>query len=283
MKNIEFYKFQAAGNDFIIIDKEKFLKNKSNNYLKQFVKKICSRKKSVGSDGVLFVEPAVKGGLRMRIFNSDGSEAEMCGNGARCAALWGFIFQKKQTINLYTKAGVIKAYFQKKIKDDFFPFKAKVAIKTSVPYGVKEDIPITILNKKIKVNFVNTGVPHAVIFVEGLEKIDIETIAPKIRFHKKFLPAGVNVNLVEVKARNLLSVRTYERGVEAETLACGTGSIAAAVIYSLKKGKKGSLPEKIKIKTKGDETLAVSFKYLQGKINEVCLEAKASYVYFGKI
>ncbi len=275
MEKIEFYKLQASGNDFILLDnsKAKF----SSAFCKKFARKYCSRKLGIGADGVLVIQPSKKALFRMRIFNADGSEAEMCGNGARSAGLWACLTGKKD-IKFETEAGIIEAKVKGKGS------RAFVKIKTSAPFGLKLDLPLKVSGRKIKVNFINTGVPHAVIFVQGLEKIDVDKIGREIRFHKQFKPAGTNVNFVEIKGKDTLSVRTYERGVEAETLACGTGSIASAIIswFKLNPRIRQKKAVRLSVRTMSKDVLKVTFDLLK-RIDNVWLEGKAYLVYKGKI
>lgn len=249
----------ASGNDFIIIDS-------LSRYLvspKQLAQKMCDRKYGVGADGLLLLEKSRVADIKMRIFNADGSEAQMCGNGARCIAL----YVNKKKVNIETKAGIIES----EVKD------GKVKIKLTNPKDIRLDIPIKINKRNIKVNFINTGVPHVVIFTEGLDKIDILSIARFIRYHRKFAPYGTNVNFIEVLDSNSLKIRTYERGVEDETLACGTGSVAAALIFSLK----ANITNKINMLTQGGEVLKVYFKRTQNNFSDVWLEGKAKILYKG--
>lgn len=282
MADIEFYKLQASGNDFILIDRRKFLKSKNKRALSVFVRKVCQRKKAVGADGVLFIETSKNSDFKMRIFNSDGSEPQMCGNGARCAALWKFLGRSKET-TFDTKAGEITACLNSAKSGRKF-FEAMIKIKMTTPFGFKENISLGILKRKIKVNLINTGVPHAVIFVDGLGSIDVEKIGSAVRSHRFFGPRGANVNFVQPLGRGSIAIRTYERGVEAETLACGTGSVAAALVYSLKREENNSQNrDGVKVKTKGGETLTVDFSRGKKKINDVWLGGKASLAYRGKI
>ena len=203
--------------------------------------------------------------IRMRIFNADGSEAEMCGNGARCVSLW----LKQKVLKIETKAGVIKS----EVKGD------NIKIKLTDPKDIKLDIPIKINNRLLKVNFINTGVPHTVIFVEGLDKIDVVNLGKLIRYHKRFAPAGSNVDFVEALSNNSIKIRTYERGVEDETLACGTGSVASALLYAICYTLYAS--GKVNIHTKSGEVLKVYFNKIDGGFRNVWLEGKAKIVYKG--
>ncbi len=233
MKKIAFYKMQASGNDFVLI--EAILEPKGLSYSK-LAKVICQRKLSIGADGLLVIEPSLKADFRMRIFNSDGSEAEMCGNGSRCAAFWAKIRsgRKNDTITFETKAGIVESKTQNSKPNSGLGNFANVKIKVMNPYGFKQNLALRVFGRELKVNFINTGVPHAIVFVSDLDNIDIEDIGREIRFHKQFSPAGTNVDFVEILDKNFIKVRTYERGVEAETLACGTGSIASAIVSNFK-------------------------------------------------
>lgn len=284
MFDIKFCKLQASGNDFILIDRRRFLGGKKKSFLAALARKICARKKGIGADGLLFIEPSKKYSFKMRIFNADGSEAQMCGNGARCAALWYFIKNNSQSKELKfdTKAGVISASLRESIKVSKNLTTAKIKVKITEPVGFREDLPVKVLGRKIKVNFINTGVPHLVIFVGNLESLDVEGIGRAARFNPLFRPEGANVNFVNIKGKNNIQVRTYERGVEAETLACGTGSVASALVYFLKTKRK-SLSKSIKVETRGGQTLTVSFNWQKGKIRDVWLEGRASFIYQGSL
>ena len=201
--------------------------------------------------------------VKMRIFNADGSEAQMCGNGARCVALYA----GERKVKIETKAGIIAS----EVNDD------NVKIKLTDPKNIKLNIPIIVNNRQLKVNFINTGVPHTVIFVEGLDKIDVVGLGRKIRYHQKFAPAGTNVDFVEPINDNSLKIRTYERGVEDETLACGTGAVASSLIFALKT----DTGNKINVHTRGSEILKVYFNNNDSKISDVWLEGKARIVHKG--
>lgn len=259
MKEINFTKMVAAGNDFVVVDQSHL--PQAFNQFSALAKKICERKYGVGADGLLVMCKSRIAGVRMRIFNADGSEAEMCGNGARCAAL----YSGKQRIE--TKAGIIEAA----IKAD------NVRVKLTDPRNLKLNIPIKVSGRQIRVNFVNTGVPHTVIFVQGLEKIDAKELGRELRFHKQFHPAGTNVDFVEVRNNGYICVRTYERGVEDETLACGTGTVASAIIFAAKSGR----DKLVKVRTKSQEVLKVYFDKKGTKFSNVWLEGKAGIVFKG--
>jgi diaminopimelate epimerase len=264
MKKIDFTKMVASGNDFVVTDVQS--KNSKVKSLNNLARKICDRKYGVGADGLLVLEKSGVADIRMRIFNADGSEAEMCGNGARCVALWA----KSKVIKIETKAGIIDA----EVKGE------SVKIKLTNPKDIKLDIPIRINNRPLKVNFINTGVPHTVIFVEGLDKIDVPNLGRQIRFHGKFAPAGTNVDFAQVLNRSSIKVRTYERGVEDETLACGTGAVASALLYAMRYPLYAT--RRVNVVTKSGETLKVYFEKVRNKFSDVWLEGKAGIAYKGE-
>ncbi len=285
MDKTKFLKFQASGNDFILIDHRKNRVGVKGSFYKSFTKKYCQRKFNVGADGLLVIEPSTKAAFRMRIFNPDGSEAEMCGNGARCAALWASLTKPQiKKINFATKAGIIESeVYVRECKDKKI---YKIKIKMINPFDLKLDVSIKVLNRKLKVNFINTGVPHVVVFVKGLEDIDVNGIGRAIRFHPMFQPEGTNVNFVEVINDNSIKIRTYERGVEEETLACGTGSTASALILKLCQNfvavnRKKSV--NVNVKVMSGEKLKVYFNQDGKKLYNVWLEGGGTLVYKGEI
>ncbi|MEW5758074.1 MAG: diaminopimelate epimerase [Candidatus Omnitrophota bacterium] len=246
----------ASGNDFVIAEGENLGKLAHN---------ICDRKYGIGADGLLVIEKSKIADIKMRIFNADGSEAEMCGNGARCAALW----VNKPQVKIETLAGIIESKIHGK----------NVKIKLTDPVDFKLNIPLLINERKLSVNFVNTGVPHVVIFVEGVDKINVFEIGRLIRYHKAFGPRGTNINFVEVVDDKNIIARTYERGVEGETLACGTGSAASALVASLVHNLN---KKEINVKVRSGEILKIYFKSENSSFKDVWLEGKVKIVYKGE-
>ncbi len=271
MKGIEFTKAVATGNDFVIIDRFKS-RPKPEEDFSILARELCERKRSVGADGLLVVEPSKKGDLRMRVFNPDGSEVAMCGNGSRCVALYarreGLI--KKDTVRIETGAGVIKAV----VKEDDI-----VKVKLTDPKDIKWNFCLTIHKCPYKVSFADTGVPHVVHFVNDIDDIDVKAIGESIRYHKEFSPHGTNVDFVQVVDKHTIKVRTYERGVEDETYACGTGVVASAVIAA----EADKLESPITVETKGGELLSVYFDLVDGHFRNVHLEGRVKLSYEGKL
>ncbi len=285
MKKIAFTKVVASGNDFVVIDESPQSIVHSPQLL---VKNICNRKFGVGADGVLLLEKSKKADFRMRIFNADGSEADMCGNGARSAALYycsqllppmaaprhsavAALSSQLSALKIETRAGIIEA---RVLKDN-------VKIILTDPREYREKISLVINGRKLRVSFINTGVPHAIVFVQGIEQIDVVNIGREIRYHKYFSPAGTNVNFVETVNTTTIKVRTYERGVEGETMACGTGSAASAIVFGCQLSAV-SCRQKINVITQGGETLKVCFNKEADRISDVWLEGRAKIVYKGE-
>jgi len=270
MAKINFTKVVGTGNDFIVVDNRNGNIKKSVKDLSRFAGRVCHRKFSIGADGVLVLERSRKEDFKMRIFNSDGSEADMCGNGARCAVLYarsrGWC---SGSTSFETGAGIIKASVNGGL----------VKLKMTDPSGLVLNKKISIGGKELEYHFINTGVPHAVIFVRDVESFPVKEIGEKVRFHKAFKPAGTNVNFVKMTGHNRIRVRTYERGVEDETLACGTGSVASGIIAHYVK----RIPMPARVLTSSGETLTIYGKLLDDSVSDVYLEGPCRIVYEGGI
>ena len=262
-------KMSGSGNDFILIDNRS--KVVPDSEMTSLTRSLCRRMVSVGADGLIFIEPSDRYDFKWRFFNADGSEAEMCGNGGRCAARFAFlkgIAGKEMTFE--TLAGPIRAWVD----------GAVVKLQLTSPKDQRLNLQIELDGKTIDFDFLNTGVPHTLIWVEDSEKADVTRLGPKIRFHEYFKPAGTNVDFVQLTPAGLLSLRTYERGVEGETLACGTGAVAAAAVAFLK----NRLASPVRVRTRGGEILTV---YLEGQagqgIEQVYLEGAVRLVFQGEV
>lgn len=269
---MNFTKMQAAGNDFVIIDNR--LKKIKRNY-SILAKELCPRKFSVGADGILVVENSNKADFKMLIFNADGSQAEMCGNGARCIAYYCYINKIAQkNMEIETLAGIVKAT----VKTN------KVKLGLPDPKNTKIDFSLKVNNREFDVSYINTGVPHTVVFVSDLDKIDVNTLGKIIRDHKEFLPEGTNVDFVKPKDKYTILIRTYERGVESETYACGTGAVASAIIAGLKNVAESP----VQCITSGGEKLTVYFRKSSqddfvSPVYDVYLEGNAEISFDGTI
>ncbi|MFZ0944757.1 MAG: diaminopimelate epimerase [Syntrophobacteraceae bacterium] len=269
---IRFTKMTGSGNDFIIIDNRALKLTKERG--RELARLACRRKVSVGADGLILIENDVEADFRWQFFNADGSEAEMCGNGARCAARFARLkgIADKDRLSFSTLAGLIEA----QVSGD----RAKVRMPQ--PHGMEIDFPVQLDDCLLRLSFVNTGVPHAVFFADSqaqLDQMDVFERGRSIRFHQRFQPAGSNADFVFVSGPRHISVRTYERGVEAETLACGTGSIAAALLAAAK----NFVSSPVEVLTMSGDTLVIHFEKIsqEAEINfsAVYLEGDAKVVY----
>ncbi len=270
---MEFAKLQGSGNDFILIDNRDgkvYEKLKELGIdLKEFVVKLCQPHTGVGADGLILIEnPKDKqNDFKWQFFNSDGSEAEMCGNGSRCAVRFCYdLGIVDEEVSFETLAGVIKARVLEGGK--------RVKVQLTKPSEPIEKT-LRVEGQNIEGVFINTGVPHFVAPVKGIDNIDVRKLGRAIRFHEEFQPKGTNVNFIEAVGRNRIRIRTYERGVEAETLACGTGATAGAIVAYLK----GIVSEKpIEVLTKSGEVLRIDF---DENLEEVFLDGSVYKVFEG--
>ena len=268
MKHIEFFKASGSGNDFIIIDNRDRIIDEKN--LKNFVVNVCRRKMSVGADGLILIEESGLVDFKWRFFNSDGSQPEMCGNGARCAARFAYLNKiAGSKMSFETIAGIVSA----EVKND------RVKIKMTDPSDLKTDYILDLENGPISLSSVNTGVPHVVIVALNLDDVEVVRLGREIRFHKRYAPSGTNVNFIHQQKDGMIAIRTYERGVEDETLACGTGSVAAAVVTASKSGIKSP----INVMTRSGNSLYIYFKEKEGKIYDTYLEGDARIIYKGEL
>jgi len=264
---IAFTKMSGHGNDFIMINGTDGL---SHSDWSSFAIDVCRRRQSVGADGVIIIAPGERADFAMRIINADGSEAEMCGNGARCAALFAVSQGIVGTpMRFETQAGVIEACVK----------GSHAAVKLTDPTAFDPHITLSVGGERYEVIHVNTGVPHTIVFTERLKNVPVDSLGRDIRYHPRFAPAGTNVDFVTSAGPQRIAVRTYERGVEAETMACGTGAVAAAVA-SVLTGRCGGPP--VKVEMPGG-TLSVSFVMTGTACRDVWLSGPVVTVYTGEI
>ena len=265
---IAFTKMSAVGNDFILID------NRSQEIRLQpaQIARLCDRHRGVGADGLILLLPCASGRADWAwdFFNSDGSSADMCGNGARCFAR----FVRRLTgldkdFRFETRAGLIASRF----KGD------TVTVDLTVPADLRLRQKIDLSTGPAEIHSLNTGVPHAVLFVEDADLAMVHWLGPEIRHHALFAPRGVNVNFVQVLGPGAIRVRTYERGVEGETLACGTGVTASALVAAELRG----FNSPVQVQVRGGDTLAVSFQRENGRFAAVALTGPADFVFEGRI
>src|SRR5437667_6112525 len=264
---LRFTKMNGAGNDFILID------NRAGDiYLdRSQIAHLCDRHRGIGADGILLLEKGSnRADFRMRYFNADGGEAEMCGNGARCFARFANkIAEPMDKISFETQAGVISA----QLVGDL------VTLQMTEPTDLRLNIKVPAANENKTVHFINSGVPHVVIPVPQIDVVDVSREGATIRYHKIFSPKGANVNFIEKCGANKIAIRTYERGVEDETLACGTGIVAGALIFAATENASGP----ITVIARGGDELHVGFEKIDGQFRSVTLTGPAEFVFEGTI
>jgi diaminopimelate epimerase len=265
MNPIHFYKMSGCGNDFIIIDNRSPVIEEKD--LSAFIVGVCRRKMSVGADGIILIENSDTVDFKWRFYNSDGSLAEMCGNGARCVARFAYLNGiTGPDMSFETLAGVVSASVSE---------MGMVKIKMTNPLSLKLDYPLHLRDGKFLISSVNTGVPHAVMVVDNIDETPVKEMGKEIRFHPDFAPAGTNTNFVSVQPDNIVAVRTYERGVEDETLACGTGCVAGALITARKFG----LASPVTLLTRSGGYLRIYFTLHQDAFSDVYMEGDARVIY----
>ena len=265
---LAFTKMNGAGNDFVLLDN----RTRSLRLATAQIVRLCDRHRGVGADGVLLLVPSTTGRADWAwdFFNSDGSIAEMCGNGARCFAR----FIQRATgatgrITFETIAGVITA----ELHGD------RVTVNLTAPQALRLHESVPLRDGPAPVHSVDTGVPHTVLFVPDADLAMVETLGAELRHHPHFAPRGANVDFVQVLAPNSIRVRTYERGVEGETLACGTGVVASALIAARVHG----FTSPVQVRVQGGDTLAVAFQSHADGFSDVRLSGPAEFVFDGEI
>ncbi len=267
---LNFTKMNGAGNDFVVVDNRGLIRELNPDQIAA----LCNRHRGVGADGLLMVEPAQDGAdFRMRYYNADGGEAEMCGNGARCFARFASRLDgsQRQAVRFETPAGLITAEC----------LGEHVRLAMSDPHSYSPPTGVQVNGRELSISFLNTGVPHAVVEVADLASVDVHGDGSAIRHHAHFAPRGTNVNFMCAVAPGHIQIRTYERGVEDETLACGTGVVACALIHHLSSGS----PSPVSVQVKGGDTLTVGFSAIGGvgEFDSVTLTGPADFVFNGSI
>jgi diaminopimelate epimerase len=265
---LEFTKMNGAGNDFVLLDN----RPRKIQISREQVVRLCDRHRGIGADGLIMLEPCASGKAEWawRFFNSDGSTGEMCGNGARCFAK--FVAKKTgqhRDFTFETEAGVIRAELKGEL----------VTVNLTQPQGLRLDERLDLKSGAQVVHSLNTGVPHAVLFVPDADKAIVQECGPEIRRHTHFAPKGTNVNFVQVLGPNRIRVRTFERGVEGETLACGTGVTASALVSS----KVHGFTSPVRVLVQAGDELEVSFRTQDSSFADVRLTGPAQWVFDGKI
>ncbi len=262
----------GAGNDFIVADN----RDGRVRLTRDEIARLCHRQFGVGADGLMLLVPCTSGKAdwAWQFWNSDGSDAEMCGNGARCFARYvqratAWQGSSVTSVTFETAAGVIGAEFEGE----------RVTVNLTPPHGLKLREPVATSAGSLEVSSLNTGVPHAVVFVPDADQAMILERGRELRFHPHFGPRGTNVNFVELKAPGFIRVRTYERGVEGETLACGTGVSASAMIASRVHG----FGSPVRVRVQGGDELRVGFQSRGDAFGDVRLNGPATFVFEGRV
>jgi len=262
---IPFWKMHGAANDFIMVDDREGKFPVSD---RKWLAGIMSRRTGVGSEGVILIQRSRKADFRMRFFNPDGGEVEMCGNGARCVArLAHEIKAAPAVMTIDTVAGILQA----RVKGN------NVCLTMTSPKDWRLNRTLKAAGHTLRYGFVNTGVPHAVVEVKNLDKCDVQKLGAAVRYHKDFAPAGTNANFISVTGPKSLRIRTYERGVEAETLACGTGITASALIAAMT----GKVRPPVKVTAASGDVLTVDFRLSGDTVENVTLLGPAVHVFDG--
>ena len=268
---IDFYKMSGSGNDFILVDNRTNLIEAA--VAPELARNLCRRKVSVGADGLILIENDDEADFRWSFFNADGSTAEMCGNGGRCAArLANILGICGPTLSFRTLAGIIRAELS----------GSRVKLQMTEPRDLRLDLELELNGRSFNTHFVNTGVPHTVFILDGPEMLAQQEVVGqgrKVRYHSQFAPAGTNVNFIAVLGEQALAIRTYERGVEDETLACGTGATAVALVGAAK----GMVRPPVDVHTKSGETLTIYFDSDKLLPEEVYMEGETTVVYQGRL
>lgn len=265
--SLVFWKMSGSGNDFILVDNRRGAIPAGEGAA--LARRLCTRGFSVGADGLILIERAREADFAWRFYNADGSEAAMCGNGGRCAARFAFLRKiAPSSMRFLTGAGLIRA----EVRGD------RVKLELPPPSGYRAAVPVEVADRPAAAAFIVVGVPHAVLHAESLESVPVAEWGRPLRHHAAFGPAGTNVNFFRVEGPRALRVRTYERGVEGETHACGTGAVAATLVAAAA----GLVRSPVTVTTSGGEKLRVYFRRRGGEFTEVFLEGGAAVVYEGK-
>lgn len=266
---LHFTKMNGAGNDFVMLDN----RDQQLNLTATQIAALCDRHRGIGADGLICVEPPQgEGDFRMRYYNADGGEAEMCGNGARCFGRFvNHLHQGSlQRVRFETMAGIIEAEL----------IGVEVRLQMSQPHSLRLNEKLHANGTDLLVHSLNTGVPHAVVLVQDLAAVPVRPLGSALRHHEAFAPKGSNANFMAVRGPSQIAIRTYERGVEDETLACGTGMVASALIHHELSGD----PSPIAVEVAGGDTLRVGFEPLgPGEYRKVTLLGPADITFSGSI
>lgn len=269
MSTVRFAKMACAGNDFVLLDRRGAGPGAPTQ---DWIARVCRGHFSVGADGLLLLGPPQEGVHSMRYFNADGSEAGMCGNGARCLARFTVLVgaaRDGDTVAFRNPAGLYRAEVQ----------GVRVRLHMPPPTGLEAGVVLPLKDGERTADIVDTGVPHAVFFTDRLDDEPVVELGREVRHHARFAPAGTNVNFCQVVDPHQVRVRTYERGVEDETLGCGTGSAAAALTAA----RRGWVRSPVSVLTRSGESLDLEFKDQGGAFTDLVQSGRARLIYWGEL
>lgn len=268
MTRIPFFKMCGSGNDFIIVDNRGHALPEAG--FPDLARRLCARTMSLGADGFVVVDSSPTADFRWHFFNSDGSRADMCGNAARCVARFACLTDiAGRELSFDTGAGVITA----RVAGD------RVKIRMTEPREMESGLTLETSRGPVALSRIHTGVPHVVVPVADVARADVLGLGRELRVHPAFAPAGTNVNFAAVDGDGRILIRTYERGVEGETLACGTGSVAAALLLA----GRGAVTSPVTVVPRSGETLTVYFEGAGDDFREVFLEGNARVICTGEL
>ncbi len=264
---IPFWKMHGAANDFIVVD-DRHRQFPLHDH--KWMAGVMTRRTGVGSEGILLIQPSTQADFRMRFFNPDGGEVDMCGNGARCIArLAHEIGVAPASMTFQTEAGLVRAEVN----------GHQVLLHLYNPKDFRMGQRILLHGQPYTYHFANTGVPHVVVEVDDLQHVDVQRLGSTIRYHADFAPKGTNANFIQITGANSLRVRTYERGVEAETLACGTGIVAAGILAA----RSGRVTAPVRVTPASGDVLEVNFTATPDGARDVTLLGPAEHVFRGEL
>jgi diaminopimelate epimerase len=275
--SLPFIKLSGAGNDFVLFD-EAWLEKSSVEY-GELARKVCNRRLGIGADGILIYKTHDSLPFEMLYFNSDGSTGGMCGNGARCIAAYYFSTYGKNEKEVHFTA--FHNIYTATIDGEY------ITVQMIDPSHLISNLTLNIDGNTLACHFIHTGSPHVVVFLNDMKKLypdlefelfDLQYLGKQIRKHEAFKPLGANVNFIKPNTDGTISMRTYERGVEEETLACGTGAIASGVLTNLELGYQPP----VTVHTRSGDTLTVNFSRGEKKNSVTAVTLTGSWLYHFK-
>lgn len=264
---IHFVKASGAGNDFVVLNN---LDRRLTMEMAPLARALCDRHLGVGADGLLVLEPSDSADFRMLYFNADGTSGGMCGNGGRCVALVAWL---SGIAGRESRFEALDFVYNAKVQEE------GIRLSMKEPKDFRSGIRVSVGGRRFFCHWIDTGSPHAVLFMPDIESVDVVSVGRSLRNAAAFQPAGTNVNFVRLAGRGAIDLRTYERGVENETLACGTGSIASAVVGALVH----ELEFPVAVRVRSGATLHIHARRDGSSVTDVVLEGPAEIVFRGEI